>query len=113
MSIYEKLTCVPSTRKALKTIVQDLYLSGEMCAHLLQVPLDNVEGIEQASGVLEPSQSVYALGDCCANSDTPLPPLAQVTFSFSTLYHTSGVCSIIHQASLDTRQHVGNSQMHS
>jgi NADH:ubiquinone reductase (non-electrogenic) len=28
--------------------------------------------------MLVPVPGVYALGDCCANMDTPLPPLAQV-----------------------------------
>lgn len=27
---------------------------------------------------LQPVPSIYALGDCCANTDSPLPPLAQV-----------------------------------
>lgn len=30
------------------------------------------------AGELRPVADVYALGDCCANMDTPLPPLAQV-----------------------------------
>jgi hypothetical protein len=35
-------------------------------------------GNSKGEGVVRPVHDVYALGDCCANTEQPLPALAQV-----------------------------------
>ena len=45
-----------------------------------EVDATKTEHPEQQEGKEElvPLEGVYALGDCCANTETPLPALAQV-----------------------------------
>lgn len=58
---------------------------------LLQVPQEGPEKVDDPHSCLEPSCSVYALGDCCAHTVTPLPPLAQVFSCTKNFCHQNKV----------------------
>jgi NADH:ubiquinone reductase (non-electrogenic) len=72
------LQVTPLTREH-STEVSDLFdpakASGAAAAAAQQSPSSsNTTTIAN----LQPVPHIYALGDCCANTDSPLPPLAQV-----------------------------------
>lgn len=71
-------TQVTPLTKEHNAAVSDLFNPAKVAAAAAQATTDTASSSAGADGPLAPVPGVYALGDCCANADNPLPPLAQV-----------------------------------
>ena len=57
------------------------------CNHVLQVKHNTAESHGHSSNdEFQPLDNIYALGDCCANVESPLPALAQASCPITASY---------------------------